>query len=93
MGEILYFYLSSCPHCSKADRIIRSVVERYPEFKQVKIRKIEESLKPEIADKYDYYYVPCFFVNGKKIFEGPASVEKVCDAFREALKENNQEIK
>ncbi|MBO4392680.1 MAG: thioredoxin family protein [Clostridia bacterium] len=91
MGEILYFYLSSCPHCSKADRIIRSVVERYPEFKQVKIRKIEESLKPDIADKYDYYYVPCFFVNGKKIFEGPASVEKVYDAFREALKQTDSE--
>lgn len=88
MKEILYFYLSSCPHCSKADRIIRSVVERYPEFKQVKIKKIEESLDPATADKFDYYYVPCFFVNGKKIFEGPATVEKVYEAFSAAMKED-----
>ena len=86
MKEILYFYISSCPHCSKADRIIRNLTERYPEFKEVRIRKIEESLQPDIANSYDYYYVPCFFVNGKKIFEGVPSEEKISEAFREAIK-------
>ncbi len=85
MQQILYFFSSSSTYCSKADRIIRSAVERYPEFKEVKIKKIEENLKPEIANEYDYERVPCFFVNGKKIFEGVPSVEKVCEAFREAL--------
>jgi len=87
MKEILYFYLSSCPYCSKADRIIRICRERHPEFKNVKIRKIEESLDPDTANSYDYYYVPCFFVNGKKIFEGIPTEEKISEAFREALKE------
>ena len=86
MKEILYFYLSGSPLCSKADRIIRSVVERFPEFREVKIKKIEKNIQSDVASQFDFTAVPCFFVNGKKIFEGPASIENVSGAFREALK-------
>ena len=44
MAQITYFFLSKCIYCSKADRIIRLVKEKHPEFKEVKIKKIEESL-------------------------------------------------
>ena len=67
MAQITYFFLSKCIYCSKADRMIRLVKEKHPEFKEIKIQKIEESLKPEIADQYDYQLVPCFFVGDKKI--------------------------
>ena len=54
MAQITYFFLSKCIYCSKADRMIRLVKEKHPEFKAIKIQKIEESLKPEIAEQYDY---------------------------------------
>ena len=86
MAQITYFFFFFCIYCSKADRIIRLVKEKHPEFKEVKIKKIEESLHPEIADQYDYQLVPCFYVNDKKIFEGAPTEEKVYEAFAEALK-------
>ena len=89
MAQITYFFLSKCIYCSKADRMIRLVKEKHPEFKAIKIQKIEESLKPEIAEQYDYQLVPCFFVGNKKIFEGAPTEEKICEAFSEALKAEN----
>ena len=31
---------------------------------------IEESEQPEVADAFDYYYVPTFYVDGVKVHEG-----------------------
>ncbi len=85
MKEIIYFYLSGNSQCSKADRIIRNVVERFPEFRKVRIKKIEKNIQREISTRFEFTDVPCFFVNGEKIFEGNASIENVSYAFREAL--------
>lgn len=30
---------------------------------------IEETQHPDIADQYDYYYVPTFYVDGVKVHE------------------------
>lgn len=90
MKEILYFYLSGNSQCSKADRIIRNVVERFPEFREVKIKKIEKDLQKDIACMFDFTTVPCFFVNGIKIFESNVSIEKVSEAFKLALISDKQ---
>jgi murein tripeptide amidase MpaA len=31
----------------------------------------------ELADKYDYWYVPCFFADGVKLHEGASTKEKI----------------
>ena len=31
---------------------------------------IEESEQPALADTFDYYYVPTFYVDGVKVHEG-----------------------
>ena len=51
--------------------------------------RIEESIQPEIANRYDYYAVPTFYVGGEKVFEAHigmsyedirAEVKKALDA-------------
>ena len=41
---------------------------------------VDESREAALADTYDYYYVPTYYVGGKKVHEGHAEkcdVEKV----------------
>ena len=69
MKDVLMFYLESCGYCDKARRALDELFEENPAYRQVPLTRIEESREPELADRYDYYAVPSFFVDGKKIFE------------------------
>jgi glutaredoxin len=64
------FYQTMCPFCRKAFRYIDELKQEHPEFKDVEIEKIEENEQPELAAKYDYYYVPTFYIDGEKVHEG-----------------------
>ena len=45
---------------------------------------VRYNLPDELADKYDYYYVPCFFAGDEKIAEGAPTEENVAKAFAAA---------
>lgn len=81
MRELKMFILGGCPHCRRADEMIASLLAAHPEYKDVPLVKIDERKEPETADKYDYYYVPCFFVGDKKIAEGVPTEENIAKAF------------
>ena len=52
-------------------------------MKQLIFIMIDENEEFELASKYDYYYVPTCYVNGRKVHEGSASkkdIQKVLDA-------------
>ena len=69
MKEVLMFYLDSCGYCDKAKRALEALFQEDPRYREVPLTRIEESREPELADRYDYYAVPSYFVDGKKIFE------------------------
>ena len=46
-------------------------------YEAIPIRRVDEYAEPEFADSLDYYYVPTFYVEGKKLMEGVPSREKV----------------
>lgn len=71
---ITLFYLKSCPYCKEALRYLNQHRIDYP---NVSIEMIEESEQPEIANKYDYYYVPSFFIGKEKLHEGAALEEDI----------------
>ena len=76
------FYLKDCPYCIKAIRYINELQNFDNNYKNVNITMIEESEQKELADSRDYYYVPTFYVDGKKIFEGAplkADIQNVLD--------------
>ncbi len=85
MKSVKLFYLENCPHCRKTKRDLDELLSD-SRFSAVKIEWIEESKNTELADQYDYYYVPCFYVNETKVKEGALSKEDVLDVLMMALK-------
>ena len=80
MKSVKLFYLRSCPYCKRALQYIADVRAAHPELAAVAIETVEESEQPEEAGRYDYYYVPTFYVGGVKVHEGgigPGEVEKI----------------
>ncbi len=80
MKPVKLFYLPNCPFCKRAIAYIEQVKAAHPELAAVEVEMIDESKEPALCDTFDYYYVPTFFVDGKKVHEGgiyPDEVEKV----------------
>ena len=85
MKTITLFYQERCPFCKKAFRYIEELKEEHPEFRDLRIETIEETLQPELADQYDYYYVPTFYLDGQKEHEGGIYKDEVEALLRKAL--------
>lgn len=85
MKNVKLFYLRSCPFCKKALRYIDELKASHPEFRAIEIEMIEESEQPELADKYDYFYVPTFYLNEIKAHEGGVYADEVEQILRKAL--------
>ncbi|MGI5888615.1 MAG: thioredoxin family protein [Oscillospiraceae bacterium] len=68
MKKITMFYLELCPYCRQARKAIAEL-EKDPRYSSANIEMIEESEHPDIAERYDYYYVPSMFIDGKKEYE------------------------
>ena len=87
MKEITYFYLTGCPYCRMADEMIAELVKETQEFADITINKIEERENAELADSYDYYYVPCLWIGKEKLHEGVPTKEKIRDVLKAALED------
>ena len=85
MKRVKLFYLKNCPFCKKALRYIEELKAENAELAAVDIEMIEESELPDVADKFDYYYVPTFYVDGVKEHEGGIYPEEVERILRKAL--------
>ncbi len=55
------------------------------QFRQLDIEMIEEEEHKEIADQMDYWYVPAYFADEIKLFEGKPSKEAIRTVFLTAL--------
>ncbi len=69
MQDLTLFYLKNCPYCISAMRILDELIAEEP-YRGISVHRIEESEQPDLADQFDYYYVPTFFFNQQKLFEG-----------------------
>ena len=88
MKKMKMFYLEHCPFCKRAFQYIEELKAEHPELASIDIETIEESQHPEIADQYDYYYVPTFYLGEDKLFEGhmeKADVKAVLDKALESI--------
>ncbi|MDR1098735.1 MAG: thioredoxin family protein [Tannerella sp.] len=84
MKPVKLFYLKNCPFCKRALSYIDELKEQ-DACKDIQIEMIEESEQPEIADRFDYYYVPTFYVDGEKVHEGGISKEETEAVLKKAL--------
>ena len=85
MQKITMFTMKSCPYCQAALRWMDELLRENAAYKALEIEKIDELVYPDIADRYDYYYVPTYYVGGVKLHEGAASLEKIRKVFDAAL--------
>jgi len=76
---IKMFYLKSCPYCKQAFKFLDELKDEFP---NVEMTLIEETEQPEIANAHDYYYVPTFYINDKKVHEGATSREIIRDILK-----------
>jgi len=85
MKKITYLHLTYCPYCIKANKWLKELILENPNYATLEIEKIEESKQPQLANKFDYYYVPTFFVGKDKLHEGVASKDKIKTVLDAAL--------
>jgi Glutaredoxin. len=76
MKKITMFMFAACPYCKKAIDIQQKLL-RQEKYSGVEIEMIDEKKHPDIANRYDYFYVPTYYVDGKKLHEGAADEENV----------------
>jgi thioredoxin 1 len=87
MKKILMFTMERCPYCKKARSFMEELFDKYPEYKELDIEIIDEVEQPDIANQYDYYYVPTYYLDGEKFHEGVPSREMVAELFKKAYEE------
>ncbi|ADU26922.1 glutaredoxin family protein [Ethanoligenens harbinense] len=86
MKKITMFTMQGCPYCKRAFEWMENLKNKNPVYKALEIHVIDEQVQPEIANQYDYYYVPTFYVDGNKLHEGIPSPEKIEAVFEAAVK-------
>ena len=84
MKKILMFVMQGCPHCANARSYMQELYEQHPEYRDLDIEIIDEVQHPDIANQYDYYYVPTYYLDGEKFHEGIPNREMVSDLFQKA---------
>lgn len=85
MAKITMFTMAGCRYCHEALRYIEELYKSDERYRDIPLEKIDENEHPDIADRYDYYFVPTFYVGGKKMHEGAANLQAVRRVFDLAL--------
>lgn len=84
MKTVNVFITSWCPYCKRALSWIQELKNEDPKYAQLEVKIIDEELQPHIAKQYDYYYVPTYYVDGIKVYEGGTTKDIVRLAFDKA---------
>lgn len=84
MKKILMFTMLRCPFCVMARRWMEEIAADHLEYAALEIEIIDELEQPELADTYDYWYVPTYYVGGVKLHEGIPTKEIVENVYRAA---------
>jgi glutaredoxin len=79
------FVLANCPHCRNLKKWIEMLYVESPKYKAIEIEYIDEEENASLANQYDYYYVPCIYLNEKKVHEGVASKEIIEAIFKQVM--------
>jgi glutaredoxin len=75
----------SCPDCQKARAFMQELCNEHPEYARLPVELVEEGRQRALADSFDYYYVPCYYIDGAKVAEGSIDKDGVRKVFDEAM--------
>lgn len=86
MKPVLMFTMESCPYCREARLWMEELKKENAKYTDIAVTVIDERRHPDVANEYDYYYVPTYYVDGVKIHEGAASKDVIRGVFEKASK-------
>ena len=87
MKKIKLFILKNCPFCIQALDWQNKILKENPQYKEIDLEVIDEGEQVDLANSYDYYYVPTYYLDEVKVHEGVATREKIESVFEKALKD------
>ena len=73
MKELILFKSLDCEYCRMAEKYLNQAIQKNPEYQKIPLQIIDEDANEEISMKYDYNFIPAFFVDGIKVHEGIAT--------------------
>jgi glutaredoxin len=82
MPKLTLFILETCPYCIRARKYLTELQQENPSYQAIQIETIDERKDRALANSYDYYLVPTFYLGQTKLFEGimtKQDVKKVLD--------------
>lgn len=88
MKELTLFFFNECPHCQNAFRWQEELFAAHPEYREVPLRLINEREQPQLADSYDYWLVPTYYIGKTKLHEGVTDKALIEDCFKQALSDD-----
>lgn len=83
--KIKLFKLKYCGFCREALRYLDESRLANPEYRNLEIEIIDEAEQRSIANAHDYYLVPTFYLDDRKVHEGPVSRADVDGILKQAL--------
>lgn len=69
MKNVLFIHMNGCPYCRMAQEVLDELFAAHPEYKDIPLDKVDETVNPEKLKGRNYYYVPTFFYGDDKIYE------------------------
>lgn len=84
MKPIYMLITDWCPHCKRAFNWMEELVKENPGYLDLQVEIIDEEKEPEKAKRFDYYYVPTYYVGDVKVHEGVPTKEIVKSVFEKA---------
>lgn len=69
MRKLTIFHLEHCPYCHNAKRALQELLQENPAYGAIELEWIEESRQAELANSFDYYYVPTVYAGRDKLYE------------------------
>jgi thioredoxin 1 len=85
MQSITMFETSWCPYCKSARNYIDELFDENSKYRDLNLTLIDEELDSELANQYDYYYVPTIYLGNEKQHEGVVTKEIIETIFKKAL--------
>jgi thioredoxin 1 len=79
------FITSWCPYCEKALLLMDELKKENTAYNDIEVKIIDEELHPELSGKFDYYYVPTYYLDNTKLHEGAVSKDILTNIFNKAL--------
>ncbi len=84
MAKLHLYHFEGCPACKQAKQWIAELRREKPELADVPVEMTDVHRQPDFKAPAPFYYVPTFFLEGKKVLEGEVTKEELEKLLRAA---------